>query len=448
MQDQIETPRETPIKNKNFDPVKGFKDVVGNTAVKIEIIIDLAKQIAKKYAAEPIHTPIVEGEWLFVKGVGNTTDIVTKEIFRLQNSREEQKKEQNNLILRPEQTSSIMRFALKNRLDLGGTRRFFSYGPMFRHENPQKGRWRQFNQFSLEFFKDSYWCDFDILKCSHDIIGAIEEYFSLPQDQFILKINSIGTFEERERYCHYLKEEIQKPHYNFTEKSKDKAISNALRVLDSKDPQDIQSLNQLLTIHDFFSPSSQEQFQKILDLMGLLGIKYVVDPYLVRGLDYYNGLVFEWEINHPNISKSTILGGGRYDYLASKLSGGKINLAAVGFSLGVDRIVDYIEEYCSSPAINKEKIIAIVNIDASMAYCINVLNTVREKKSAVILGEYNNLGKTLGYIGKNLDKYNNKVIILGSTEENQQMITLKNLQSVSEEKQQTIALQYLWKNLE
>ena len=438
----------------SLDPVKGFKDIQGSSAFHRELIIDLAREIARKYGAEPIQTPIVEKEWLFVKGVGDTTDIVTKEIFRLQNHKDQEEKDNfneqhiTNLVLRPEQTSSIMRFALKNRLDLQGTRRFLSYGPMFRHENPQKGRWRQFTQFSVEFFKDSYWADCDVLQCSSQIIQAISQYFSMKKDEFILKINFIGSFTEREKYCLYLQQEIEKSTHNFTEKAKTKALSNPLRVLDSKDPQDISALSNLRTIREFLDQKSIDEFQKILGLLLHLNIPHIVDPYLVRGLDYYNGLVFEWEINNPCVCKSTILGGGRYDYLSSKLSGNKINLPAVGFSLGVDRIIDYIEEYYSLSIEEKKKMIPICNIDASPSYCIKVMNLIRMEYAAMIIGIPNNISKNLTYIGKNMARYQSRAIILGSKEENENLVTIKYLfTDIEEHKQKTIPITQLLDDL-
>lgn len=393
------------------NPVKGFKDIYGKNSIIIEKIIAIATEKVKKFGCISLQTPIIEREELFVKSLGNTTDIITKEIFRIVDD--------EKLILRPEQTSSVIRWAIKNRWDLTGQPRVYSYGPMFRHENPQKGRWRQFQQFNVEFINNKNpISNGEILLLTYEIMESIKKEFSL-KTNFILKINTIGTFEDRQKYCQYLQDYII-GNNNFSSEAQTKAVNNPLRVLDSKNSSDIQQLSSLKSIMEFINENSKNQWRQLLKLLETWNIPYQWDPYLVRGLDYYNDLVFEWIVD-DNITKSTVLAGGRYDGLAFYLTE-KYHLPSVGFALGIDRITDYIADFVE---IN-ENIIPLINIDASDDYVLIVAQYFRNKGEKIQILNYKKLQDNLKFIDNN-NIYSKKVIIVGITEQNNNQYILKDL---------------------
>jgi histidyl-tRNA synthetase len=401
------------------DPVKGFKDIQGPMAFVMEKIVEIATNIGKKYGLGPINTPIVERENLFVKSLGNTTDIVTKEIFRIVGD--------DNLILRPEQTSSIIRWAIKTRMDLTGQPRLYSYGPMFRHENPQKGRWRQFHQFNVEFINNkSIISDVELIMMTNDIVKKVSEQFQLDASKFVLKINWIGTIEERQEYSSYLQKAIQEG--SFSPEAKEKAKSNPLRVLDTKNPDDLNKLVTLKTIEDFFKEDSANQWNQLKKLLDDHGVGYQWDPYLVRGLDYYNNLVFEWVVDGDEITKTAVIAGGRYDYLAYQLTE-KYNLSCVGFAIGVDRWTSYILDGCS---METKTITAVCNIDASDSYVVKVANQLRSILNVQVLNP-RKLSDHFNFIDNN-GSYGNKVVILGSLEEEEGSILIKDLETKGQQK--------------
>jgi histidyl-tRNA synthetase len=397
------------------DPIKGFKDISGKNAIIIEKIIKISEDICKKYGCQPLQTPIVEKEELFVKSLGNTTDIVTKEIFRIVSD--------EKLILRPEQTSSVIRWAIKNRYDLTGQPRVYSYGPMFRHENPQKGRWRQFSQFNVEFINNkNFISDGEILLLTNEIMENIKKALGL-KDTFILKINTIGSPEDRKNYSEYLQKNIiNNP--NFSQEAQDKAKNNPLRVLDTKKAEDLQQLSSLKPITDFLNEESKKQWETLLILLDKWGVGYQWDPYLVRGLDYYNDLVFEWIFNDDKILKGAVLAGGRYDGLAYYLTD-KYQLPSVGFALGIDRLTDYIGELVNLEV--EDMIIPLVNLDASDGYCLQVAQYLRSQNYNIQILNYKKLQDNLKFIDNNGDYNGEQVIIVGATEEQSNKYIVKNL---------------------
>ena len=404
-----------------MDPVKGFRDTDGLMANLMETMIQMAIKVSQKYGIQPIYTPFMERESLFVKSLGNESDIVSKEIFRVVSD--------DRLILRPEQTSSIIRWAAKNRIDLKGQTRVYSYGPMFRHENPQKGRWRQFYQFNVEFINSKNTIqDVEMLLMTKEFFDELKAKFQLPDDLFILKLNWIGTKENRAAYCQYLQDNIiDNP--AFSEEARIKAKTNPIRVLDTKNPQDLVLLQQLKPIQDFLGEESLNKWNNLRKLLDENGVAYEWDNFLVRGLDYYNDLVLEWVINDDAFTKSAVLAGGRYDSLAFFLTQ-KYDIPAVGFAIGLDRLADYI-----APLIKNfsNKVVAICNMDASDSYVIQVANKLRKYVHVEILNQ-RKLSDNLKYVDNNQDMFSNQVIVLGSLEEGEGAIIIKDLVAQTQDK--------------
>jgi histidyl-tRNA synthetase len=402
------------------DPVKGFRDTHGLMAYIMETMIKKAIEISQKYGIQPIYTPIIERESLFVKSLGNESDIVGKEIFRIIS--------EDRLILRPEQTSSIIRWASKNRIDLKGQTRVYSYGPMFRHENPQKGRWRQFYQFNVEFINSKNTIqDAEMILMTKDFFDAMTTMFNLPQHLFTLKINWIGTKENRKVYCQYLQENILN-NPQFSPEAQIKAKTNPIRVLDTKNPEDIFLLKQLKPIEDFLDENSLSQWNHLRNLLDTMAVPYEWDSFLVRGLDYYNDLVLEWVINDDAFTKSAVLAGGRYDALAYFLTN-KYHIPSIGFAIGLDRLADYIAPLITQQA---STVIGICNMDASDGYVLKVAQKLRKSLNVEILNQ-KKLSDNLKYIDNNQDIFSNKVVVIGSLEEDQHSIIIKDLNSQSQQ---------------
>jgi histidyl-tRNA synthetase len=286
----------------------------------------ILKTAADDYGFKEIRTPMFERTELFVRGVGESSDIVSKEMYTFLD------KADRSMTLRPEGTASVIRaYVEKNLNHRPGLSKFYYIGPMFRYERPQAGRYRQHHQFGAEAIgigkpeQNAEMIDF-----------LCEIYRRLGLKNVVVHLNSVGDAETRLAYREALSDFL-KPHFEkLSEDSQVRFTKNILRILDSKDPTDRDLLKEAPSILDFLSPASKEHFEKVQALLTLLGISYVIDPKLVRGLDYYNKTVFE-VMSKTLGAHNTIGGGGRYDGLLQALGGPA--LPSVGFATGIERIL-------------------------------------------------------------------------------------------------------------
>lgn len=279
-----------------------------------------------RYGYSEIRTPIVEQTDLFRRSIGEVTDIVEKEMYTFED------RNGDSLTLRPEGTASCVRAAEQHGLLYNQVQRLWYTGPMFRHERPQAGRYRQFHQVGVEAFgMAGPDIDGEMILLTHRLWQALGL-----RDQVVLEINTLGSPEDRSQYRAALVEFLQAHKEELDEDSQRRISRNPLRVLDSKDPNTQKLLANAPSLMDYLAPESAAHFQELCALLDAAGIDYVVNPRLVRGLDYYSHTVFEW-ITDALGAQGTVCAGGRYDGLVEQL-GGRAT-PAVGFAMGIERLV-------------------------------------------------------------------------------------------------------------
>lgn len=307
---------------------KGTRDLDSKTTEIFEEIRSLFLAISKDLGYEHVEIPIFESTKLFERSTGETTDIVTKQMYKFQDGKNRE------FSLRPEGTPGLIRAALENNWINGHNGNKFSYfGPFFRYERPQKGRYRQFFQLGAEFIGS------DSLESDAECIYFLSTLLKELKVKNLIKINSLGTSQERFDYLKNLKEWLNKNKKNLSKEDLTNIDKNPLRILDSKRELTIKSIKNAPKIHDFWGSETSERFKKLTSILDKININYEVDPCLVRGLDYYNSTVFE-ATGHEG-AQDAYGGGGKYDSLVADLGGNSI--PAIGFAAGVDRIASAIE---------------------------------------------------------------------------------------------------------
>ena len=305
-----------------IEQVKGTRNLYGLEAQKYLYIYDIFRRSFNTYGYDLIELPTIEHKELFDKSIGENSEIVTKQMYEFKD------KANRDLVLRPEATASVVRF--HNEFFKNESKKYSYFGKMFRYENPQKNRYREFVQAGAE------------------IVGTIDEYSNLQilktSIRFLkllkvnskLNINTIGTAEEREEYISELDKYFNKNKKELSKESVDKIGKNTLRILDSNDPFDKQIIDLAPVIYDYLSDETLAQYETFKKELKKEGIDFVENPKLVRGLDYYNDLTFEFVANGTVVG-----GGGRYDSLSEILGLGK--LSGVGVAFGVDRLINIVK---------------------------------------------------------------------------------------------------------
>ncbi len=305
--------------------IRGMHDILPADMPVWNQLEDAYRELVESYGYRQIRTPIVEKTALFARSIGEVTDIVEKEMYSFAD------RNGDSLSLRPENTASVVRAALQAGLLQDQQQRLWYYGPMFRHERPQKGRYRQFHQFGAETFGIAG-ADIE----AELILLAARFWKRLGLEEIELHINSLGSSECRQRFRRVLVEYFRDHHDALDEDSQRRLDKNPLRILDSKNPEMQPLIEAAPALHDSLDEESREHFAELRSILDKTGIDYVVNQRLVRGLDYYCHTVFEW-ITDTLGAQGTVCGGGRYDGLIQQL-GGKPGFAA-GFSMGCERLV-------------------------------------------------------------------------------------------------------------
>ena len=310
--------------------LRGMKDFLPPQSEKLEYFINSSANIAKRFGFLPIETPILEETSLFKRSVGESSDIVGKEMYQFID------KGGNDVCLRPEGTAGVVRSFIENKLDKkGGVYRFYYFGPMFRYERPQKGRLREFHQFGVEVFgQESVLEDVNVIALAKEILDFFDISYSL-------KINSLGCKECMPSYRDDLVRFLKDIEDGLCEDCQRRIITNPIRVYDCKNASCQNLLENGPRITDSLCKVCDEDFQILTSMLDELKIEYEIDRNLVRGLDYYTKTAFEFVSNQLG-AQNAIAGGGRYDRLVEFL-GGK-STPAVGFAIGVERILDLIKE--------------------------------------------------------------------------------------------------------
>ena len=307
-----------------IEQVKGTRNIANDDSAKFLHVKNTFINKFSDYGYKYIQTPLLEYKELFDKSIGESSEIVTKQMYELKD------KGGRDLVLRPEGTSSVVRYHAEFNKD--NTSKYSYFGSMFRYENPQKNRYREFNQAGAEIVGliDIY-SDFQIINDSLNFIDNL-----LPGTK--LKINTIGSTEDREAYVKVLYEYFSKNKEKLSNESLEKIENNTLRILDSNNSEDREIISNAPTINEYINTHSKENFESLLRLLDNSQINYEIDYSLVRGLDYYNDLTFEFHTEESVV----VGGGGRYDNLAKILSIGDFN--GVGVAFGVERIMNLLSE--------------------------------------------------------------------------------------------------------
>ena len=345
-----------------IEQVKGTRNLYGLEAEKYLYIYDIFRKSFNTYGYDLIELPTIEYKELFNKSIGENSEIVTKQMYEFKD------KGNRDLVLRPEATASVVRF--HNEFFKNESKKYSYFGKMFRYENPQKNRYREFIQAGAEIVGtiDEY-SNLQILKSSI-------RFLSLLNIKSKLNLNTIGTKEEREKYIRELDKYFSKNKRELSKESVDKIGKNTLRILDSNDPFDNQIIDLAPVIYDFLSNESLSLLETFKKELKTNGIDFVENPKLVRGLDYYNDLTFEFVANGTVVG-----GGGRYDSLSEILGLGK--LSGIGVAFGVDRLINTIR---SIPSKTKVMLIAQNLSDLTLVSSrldkagINYLLPVRDSK--------------------------------------------------------------------
>ena len=329
---QLSDSKVSQVKNTKFQSIKGFYDILPEATPLWQKLEDTARRVLSQYGYRNIRMPIVESTELFVRSVGEHTDIVEKEMYAWTDALNDDK-----LTLRPEGTAGCVRAVVEGNLTYNGPVRLWYMGPMFRHENVQKGRQRQFHQIGVEAFGYST-PEVD----AEQIVLLARLWRELGIEEVELQINSIGDAAERAEYRQVLIDYFEQHADVLDEDSKRRLHTNPLRILDSKNPK-LQAICEAAPkLMDCLGDETRMHFEGLCYLLNEAGIAYKVNARLVRGLDYYNRTVFEWVTTKLG-AQGTIAGGGRYDSLVERLGGDAT--PACGFGIGLERVFLLMQEY-------------------------------------------------------------------------------------------------------
>ena len=315
---------------KNIQAIRGMNDCSPTESPLWQWIEGQVRQILSSYGYSEVRMPIVESTPLFARAIGEVTDVVSKEMYTFWDNDEQ-------LTLRPEGTAGCVRAAIEHGWIYNNEQRLWYMGPMFRHERPQKGRYRQFHQAGVEVFGIATpEIDAELIILTARLWKAlgIEQHVSL-------QLNSIGSLEARANYRSALVAFLENHQDLMSEEEKERLVKNPLRILDTKNQalQDI--LDSAPKLLDYLDDESREHFAQLCGLLDAVGIQYEINPKLVRGLDYYNKTVFEW-VTSALGAQGTVCGGGRYDGLVEQLGGHATS--GVGFAMGLERLVLLVQE--------------------------------------------------------------------------------------------------------
>lgn len=404
--------------------VRGTYDLYGEAKRKMKKVIATASNVVEKYGFEEIETPIFEFTEVFSRNLGDTSDIVTKEMYCFEDRGGE------SLTLRPEGTAGVVRSFISEGMQQNLPVKLYYAGPMFRYERPQKGRQRQFTQFGVELLGvESPQADIEVIAMAYEFIESLGL-----EGNVTVEINSLGDAESRAAYREKLVAYLQQHYDELSEDSKSRLERNPLRVLDSKEECDKAVVANAPLYQDSLNDNSREFFKQVLKGLDLLGIKYRVNNRLVRGLDYYSHTVFELVTDKLG-AQGTVLAGGRYDGLVEQMGGGKV--AGIGWACGVERLSMLLKGGVDLP-----RPIAVIPVGEDVSE--NALEIAYRLRRAGFRVEHSYSGN----LKKRMTKANKanavKAVIFGSDELNQDMVTIKDLDSGE---QKTVSLHNLIEEL-
>lgn len=398
-----------------------MRDIVGDDYYKFQGLFEKAQEIAVYYGFKPIETPVLEHESTFTTAVGVGTDIVDKEMYTIKT------KGGDHLAMRPEHTAGLMRAYIEHGMQsLPQPLLFYHCGPVFRHDKPQKGRYRQFYQF-----------DIDVLGSEKSVVDAlvIRTICTILEESgaenLSVTINSIGDKESRTVYLRELTAYYKKHLAELPALDRERLKSNPLRILDSKEEKTREINQGAPDAISFLSPAGKRHFKEVLQYLDEMGIPYQIDKTLVRGLSYYTHTVFEIIETEADGSTVTIAGGGRYDYLGRQL-GSKKDVCAMGGSIGLDRVIERPWFKNLAPRIMKKPKVYFIQIgwDAKLG-SLNVIEILRKAHVPVVQSlSKDSLSAQLAVAEKSGAPF---VIIFGQKEAMEKSVIIRNMETRSQE---------------
>lgn len=388
---------------------KGTLDIYGEDGKIFDYISNYTSAFMSLYNYEFIKLPTFESTELFYRGVGDTTDIVNKETYDFLD------KSNRKMTLRPEMTAGTARCLIEDKLYTEGVKKFYYLGSCFRYERPQSGRLREFTQFGIECFNVSN------PKVDAEVISLAYRYLSgLGLTNLVVKLNSLGNKESRKEYNKVIKEYLSKDYDNLCDTCKERLSKNPLRILDCKYDGEREYIKNAPKTLDYLNEESKSYFEEVKSSLESLGIPFIEDSTLVRGLDYYSHTVFEIISDIPELGKAnTLCGGGRYDGLIELLGGP--STPGIGFAMGIERIIILLKELeCYVP--DRELDVFVMNLD-NTNYAFQIIDDLRLSEFSV---ETDYTGKNMKGMWKLVDKLNPKfVLIIGEDERVNDYITVK-----------------------
>jgi histidyl-tRNA synthetase len=393
----------------NIQSLRGMKDILNDNSELFTYFIQNASKIASRYGFSYLETPILEETALFKRSVGDSSDIVGKEMYQFID------KGENDVCLRPEGTAGVVRMFVQHKLDrAGGINRFYYHGSMFRYERPQKGRLRQFHQFGCESFgEDSVYEDANIILMISDIL----KFFNI---QYQLQLNSLGCDDCMPKYKKDLISHITT--LDLCEDCDRRTTTNPIRVLDCKNISCKTNLQNAPKITNCLCEVCHNDFEKLQTILNNNNISYSIDSNLVRGLDYYTKTAFEFVSTNIG-AQSAIAGGGRYDKLVEFLGGR--TTPAIGFAIGIERLLELID----MPIQTKNSIYIGAMCDDAVDSVFKLVNTHRQTQNVLSDYKVRNFNKHL----KNAQKLDlNMVVLIGQNELDTNTVWIKNMDTKEE----------------
>ena len=405
-------------KTQKLVAIKGMNDILPPESAKWEWLEDKVRNLMARYAYRNMRTPIVESTALFVRGLGEVTDIVEKEMYSF-----EDKLNGEQLTLRPEATAGVVRAVVENNMLYDGGKRLYYMGQMFRHERPQRGRYRQFHQIGAEALGfPGAEVDAELILLAHNL------WQEIGLQNVELQINSLGQPEERKAHRSALIEYLEKNVEVLDEDARRRLYTNPLRILDTKNPAMQAVVDAAPRLLDFLGEASLKHIDTVKSILDANGVKWTMNPRLVRGMDYYNLTVFEF-ITTQLGSQGTICGGGRYDYLIQEV-GGK-PAPAVGWALGVERVLELLKEQGSEVPALVSDAYAIVPDAQSLTAVMTVVQKLRAAGVSVQMHSPTTAGEGMGSMKSQFKKADGSgarfALIFGADELARGAVTVKSL---------------------
>ena len=405
---------------KVIQAIRGMNDCAPTESPLWQWVEGQVKQVLASYGYSEVRMPIVESTPLFARAIGEVTDVVSKEMYTFWDNDEQ-------LTLRPEGTAGCVRAAIEHGWIYNNEQRLWYMGPMFRHERPQKGRYRQFHQAGVEVF--------GIANPEIDaelIILTARLWKALGIDQHVsLQLNSIGSLEARVNYRSALVAFLENHQDLMSDEEKERLVKNPLRILDTKNQALQEVLNDAPKLLDYLDEESRTHFATLCQLLDDMGIAYEVNPKLVRGLDYYNKTVFEW-VTSALGAQGTVCGGGRYDGLVEQLGGHAA--PGVGFAMGLERLVLLVQEVNAAvPVANTVDVYLVYSGEGATLNAFQLAETIRSALPQVRVMTHCSGGKFQKQF-KRADKVDAKLaLVIGESEVVEKTVVVKDLRSSAEQ---------------